>query len=640
MAATLSDFYVPSNELKEPTAIESELLFCQSLMNSLRPEDPDYVQGLTHYEHHINNLTDQLAGGSPQGNSSMASSSAVTPGSVTDWSDMSRKRPRELSFSEGEHMRNSYPNSPATPMSIDNLPAVSPGWKRPRQYVPPAGCEVVDLTDDQPFTVQLPMRPHQFGFTDPFPEVFHSYQPVRAQNQPAEAFVQETMNQNELAAFLMTPTPTPVGGGYPYNQHLLPPPNPLIPHPLNLGVPNARPQNELYGGWPRLLSPSPEGDHDVVSSLIEGIKSQDHDDSPRERTPPQMSCTLMPHQEQALAWLLNMEKGNSKGSLLADEMGLGKTIEGLSLIVANPSTNPARKTTLIVAPVALMRQWEKEIERHIKPAHRLRVYTYHRGGKKVDFSTLREYDVVLTTFNTLAHEQKRIDTRKESEANDRERREPTYRRTAREKLGLLGPECYWYRVILDEAQYIKNRTTLTSKAATALQAELRLCMTGTPMQNSVEELYPLIRFLRFSSYQVWTSFNDQFVKPLKSNKDYMNERGMTRLQALIKSFTLRREKNTIVDGKPIVNLPPKHIKIRPVEFSDAEHQLYKAVETKSQIRFNRYLAKGQVSNNYANILVMLLRLRQICCHPHLINDLGVQVSTDGIAEDDLKSRAG
>lgn len=642
----LASLYTPAPNLTEPLAVQQELEFCLSLMESLESKDPTYAESRAHYEHHISTLTDQLEGAPDH---SPAASSAVTPASATDWSDMSRKRPRELSLSDSEHLRPSYPNSPATPMSIDNMPGAWSTSKRLHPNTLPRGSGVVDLTDNRPFNHQRgqlftpnhqqPMRHHHLGFADPFPEVLHNNQPVPARTHPAEAFVQEAMDRDELAEFMLTPTPA--GRSFAYNLPLLPQRDALFPPPpINLRVPGALPGSEpAYPNWPVPPSPSPDVDHDVVSSLIEGIKSQAHDDTPREPTPKKMSCKLMPHQEQALAWLLNMEKGTSKGSLLADEMGLGKTIEGLSLIVANPSQNPARKTTLIIAPVALMRQWEKEIERHMKPAHRLKVYTYHRGGKKADFSVLREYDIVLTTFNTLAHEQKRIDTRKESEANDRERREPAFTRKSRDKLGLLGPECYWYRVILDEAQCIKNRSTLTSKAAAALQAEFRLCMTGTPMQNSVEELYPQIRFLRISAYQEWPSFNAQFVKPLKANTNYMNERGMLRLQALIKSFTLRREKTTVVDGNPIVNLPPKIVNIRPVEFSDAEYELYKAIETKSQIRLNRYLKKGTVSNNYANILVMLLRLRQICCHPHLANDLGVQVSTEGIAEDDLKSRA-
>jgi hypothetical protein len=638
---TFNSLYTPSCSLTEPDVIESELGFCISLLESMEPTDPNYAEDRAHYEHHINHLSNQLAAATPPPDQSPAgSSAAVTPGSATDWSEMSRKRPRELSLSDSEHFRSSYPNSPATPMSIDNQMPVLGAWptsKRLHLNAPERRSDIVDLTDDSPSNVNYPqpVRPNHLGFADPFPELVHMYQPAKALPQLADAFVQEAMDRDELAEFMLTPTPA--GGGYAYSQPLLPQSS-AFPTSLNASIPGPRPDNEVYRNWPA-LSPSPDADHDVVNSLIEGIKSQAHDDTPREPTPKKMSCKLMPHQEQALAWLLKMEKGSSKGSLLADEMGLGKTIEGLSLIVANPSQNPARKTTLIVAPVALMRQWEKEIERHIKPAHRLTVYTYHRGGKKADFSVLREYDIVLTTFNTLAHEQKRIDSRKESEANDRERREPAFTRQAKDKLGLLGDECIWYRVILDEAQCIKNRSTLTSKAAAALQAEFRLCMTGTPMQNSVEELYPQIRFLRISAYQLWPSFNQQFVKPLKSNRNYMNERGMLRLQALIKSFTLRREKTTIVDGHPIVFLPPKHVNIRAVEFSDAEYELYKAIETKSQIKLNAYLKKGTVSNNYANILVMLLRLRQICCHPHLANDLGVQVSTEGIAEDDLKSRA-
>jgi SNF2 family DNA or RNA helicase len=102
---------------------------------------------------------------------------------------------------------------------------------------------------------------------------------------------------------------------------------------------------------------------------------------------------------------------------------------------------------------------------------------------------------------------------------------------------------------------------------------------------------------------------------------------------------LRREKTSVVDGVQICQIPPKVVELQNVEFNDEERALYKAIETNSQLTFNRYLQKGTVNNNYANVLVLLLRLRQACCHPHLITDLGVQVSTEGIAEDDLLTRA-
>lgn len=598
------------------------------------------AQQRARYERNVELPGQHLQEASPSAFSPGTSSAALTPGSATDWSEVSRKRRREPSVSDNEQQLvygNSGPASPSTPMSFSGLPGAWPETKRSRSNAPHQAVDFIDLTEDPPMPQPFLQPPpstmagaNVYHFPDdPFPELFHTRQPTQMQNQQRDVSAQQSMNIDEFAEFMIDRAAPPYDNT-PYYWGQMPNSD------FSRMVPPSYPGVTL-GNRP-LLSPAPD-ERGVVDSIIENIKRQDDDGLPREQTPKQMSCSLMEHQKQALAWLLGMEKGSNKGSILADEMGLGKTIEGLSLIIANPSKNAARKTTLIVAPVALMRQWEKEIERHIKPAYRLRVYVYHRGGKKADWNVLRDYDIVLTTFGTLAQEQKRLDNSQESAAIDRERQDPSFKRTAKEKLGLLDPKCYWYRVILDEAQCIKNRGTLTSKAAAALRAEYRLCMTGTPMQNSVEELYPLVRFLHITAYQSWQRFNDDIAKPVKSGHNMSRERGMTRLQALIKSITLRREKTSIVDGRPVVDLPPKYVNICPVKFSSAEMDLYKAVETKSQIRFNHYLQKGQVSKNYANILVMLLRLRQICCHPHLVSDLGVQVSTDGIKEEELKERA-
>lgn len=263
-------------------------------------------------------------------------------------------------------------------------------------------------------------------------------------------------------------------------------------------------------------------------------------------------------------------------------MGLGKTVEALSLILANPSNDPACKTTLIVAPVALMRQWEKELARHVHPHHRLRVYVYHGNGKKADFDRLRTFDVVLTTFGTLAQEMKLKEARMVAEATQREQQDVQFKRPAREMLSLLGQKSTWYRVILDEAQCIKNRNTLTSKAANDLQARHRLCMTGTPMMNSIDELYALIRFLKIAPYNVWGRFSSDISKLLKTNKDRLRSRAMGRVQAVLKSIMLRRGKTTLVDGKQICEIPPKHTNLQSVEFSDAEHEIYKAIESNSQ----------------------------------------------------------
>lgn len=138
-----------------------------------------------------------------------------------------------------------------------------------------------------------------------------------------------------------------------------------------------------------------------------------------------------------------METGTNKGGILADGMGLGKTVQAISLICARPSDDPRRKSTLIIAPVALIRQWEKEIQRHVDSRRPLKVYVYHGStGKNADFAKLRQYDVVLTTFGVLTSERKQKESRTESMRHQEEERTGR-RRKPRDKLALLGHECMW-----------------------------------------------------------------------------------------------------------------------------------------------------------------------------------------------------
>ncbi|KAF2182496.1 hypothetical protein K469DRAFT_585945 [Zopfia rhizophila CBS 207.26] len=510
--------------------------------------------------------------------------------------------------------------------------------------------DLIDLTgDDDEFGSNAPAN----GQNDPFRELNFAFRPV-VQNhqanstQPVDAFNQEWMTKDELAQFLITPTPPSVD----YvndNFGQQPAINPSVNFSANFSAnfPMAQPNlaEELFGRdddesdrpMPYSAGEQPE----ALAKLIESIRPEDETPPElREPTPKAMSSELMEHQKLGLSWLKKMEEGHSRGGILADDMGLGKTIQALALILARPSEDPARKTTLIVAPVALMRQWEKEIERHVHPSHRLKVFVYHgSSGRNADFNRLRQYDVVLTTFGTLANEMKTKENRTEVTKELTAAEYPPIVRRSKDKLALIGSECVWYRVILDEAQCIKNRTTLTSKASNELQAQYRLCMTGTPMMNTVDELYPLLRFLQTKPYNDWARFSFDISKRIKDKQDWSKRIGLKRIQALLKSTMLRRTKDTIMDGEPICKIPPKHTGHQHVEFSDAESELYKALENQSVLKFNKYLRAGTVNNNYANVLVLLLRLRQACCHPHLIKDLGVQVSTEGISENELLDRA-
>ena len=206
-----------------------------------------------------------------------------------------------------------------------------------------------------------------------------------------------------------------------------------------------------------------------------------------------MAVQLHKYQELGLTWLQKCEDGTNKGGILADDMGLGKnpqiryhrdkltnhlsgkTIQMLSLIVTRKSDDIRCKTTLIVAPVALMRQWRQEIEQKVRTfPHHLSVFVHHGQTKKKSFHELSHYDVVLTTFGSLAAELKKLES-----FSLRRRQFPETRPSASERCVLLGEDARWYRVVLDEAQCIKNVKTQTSKAACVLQAKFRWCMTGS-----------------------------------------------------------------------------------------------------------------------------------------------------------------
>ena len=371
-----------------------------------------------------------------------------------------------------------------------------------------------------------------------------------------------------------------------------------------------------------------------IKSLLENIRpDEDLPPENREGTPDAMKYPLMEHQKLGLAWMMKMEEGSNKGGILADDMGLGKTIQALALMVHRRSQDPNRKTNLIVAPVALMKQWEREIQIKLKPGreNRLTTYILHGSNRQASWEHLKTFDVVLTTFGTLANEIKRkegIDMAKRANAN-------WVARTKADELPLLGDECKWYRIIIDEAQCIKNKNTKAASGACALQALTRFCMSGTPMMNNVGELYSLIRFLRIKPYNSVERFNRDFTNPLKRGGDAGKGRAMQQLQALLKAILLRRTKKSQIDGKPILSLPERTTQAQHAVFDEDELAFYKALESQTQLQFNKYLRAGTVGRNYSNVLVLLLRLRQACCHPHLIKDFGMSSGVTDLSVTDM-----
>lgn len=380
----------------------------------------------------------------------------------------------------------------------------------------------------------------------------------------------------------------------------------------------------------------PQKTKEEINDLLNNIRpDEDVPDDLLVPTPEALSIRLHKYQESGLTWLKKCEEGTNKGGILADDMGLGKTIQMLSLLVTRKSDDPRCKTTLIVAPVALLRQWKQEIQQKIKPGrHALTVFTHHGQTKKKSFRDLQHYDVVLTTFGSLASEVKKMES-----LQKRKQHNPDARPTDAERCALIDPDAFWYRVILDEAQCIKNKSTQTAKGACMLNAKYRFCMTGTPMMNNIEELYSLIHFLRIKPYCQWDKFRFDFVTPLKNGRDEVYQKSMRMLQTLCRAIMLRRTKTSKHQGRPILVLPERTTDVEHSEFNEDESSLYQALESKTAVQFNKYLKSGTVGRSYTAILVLLLRLRQACCHPHLIKDFSVSEAA-GVPIEDMMKLAG
>lgn len=373
---------------------------------------------------------------------------------------------------------------------------------------------------------------------------------------------------------------------------------------------------------PSLSFADPEQTQEEIKDLLKHIRP-DEDLTPEqlaEIQPEGLRVNLMPHQRKGFAWMKSMEEGTNKGGILADDMGLGKTVQALALILGRPPLDDegrrVQRPTLIVAPVALMQQWERETKKMIHRSHHLNVLILHGGNRNMSWTEVRSYDLVLTTYGLLASDLKR-----KHRWDKHVEQVPDARPTPQQQCPVLGERSRFHRVILDEAQNIKNKNTKAAAAACRVQAEYRWCLSGTPMQNNVDEIYSLIKFCRIRPYNDFEKFSKDIGRPLKSKTvQYGRDKAMQQLQALLRAVLLRRTKKSEIDGQPIIQLPEKNTVEDRALFSADELAFYRALEQQAQIQFNRFLKNGTVGRHYSHALVLLLRLRQCCCSPQLVTN--------------------
>ncbi|KAG8500478.1 hypothetical protein CXB51_002719 [Gossypium anomalum] len=301
--------------------------------------------------------------------------------------------------------------------------------------------------------------------------------------------------------------------------------------------------------------------------------------------------------------------------------------------------------TLVVCPASVLRQWARELDDKVSEKSKLSVLIYHGGSRTKDPSELAKYDVVLTTYSLVTNEVPKQAIVDDDEIDEKIgekyglssdfKRKKTANVGNKGKKGRKGIDgslvdssagalarVHWLRVILDEAQTIKNHRTQVARACCGLRAKRRWCLSGTPIQNAVDDLYSYFRFLRHEPYDVYKSFCYGIKVPIA--RDYV--KGYKKLQAVLKVPTspqfvdpfLLYTNATLIDGEPIIKLPPKSIHMSKVEFSAEERAFYNQLEADSRSLFKEYAAAGTLNQNYANILLMLLRLRQACDHPLLV----------------------
>jgi len=395
------------------------------------------------------------------------------------------------------------------------------------------------------------------------------------------------------------------------------------------------------------MEPDPRITTELLRHQKQGLFFMINKEKERDFTQVDKSCcslwqakTLASGQKLFLNVITGQEERDSPpqvlGGILADMMGLGKTLSVLSLIVktlddarkwaqqtpriskdkrdlgttktgkrALPTIEQAHlvqncRTTLLVAPLTTIQNWEEQIKQHIKSGT-LKYYVYHGTNRVKDIRKLAEYDLVITTYGSVA-----------SEFNCR----------SRKRAGTYPlEEINWFRIVLDEAHMIREQSTQQSIAICRLAANRRWAVTGTPVQNRLEDLGALIKFLRIKPFDEKGGFAQHIMAPFKMCDPEI----LPKLRLLVNSITLRRLKDRI-------DLPPRRDQLVKLDFSPEERAIYDIFAKNASDRVKVIVSQREKSlggKSYVHILQSILRLRLICAH-----------GRDLLGEEDLKVMEG
>ena len=297
--------------------------------------------------------------------------------------------------------------------------------------------------------------------------------------------------------------------------------------------------------------------------------------------PESFQGVLRPYQREGLNWLQFLRDYQLNG-ILADDMGLGKTIQALAHICLEKEAGRLTRPCLIVSPTSVIPNWLQEATIF---APSLNILSIQGSQRKELFSNMKDADIVLTSYPLLS----------------------------RDKDFYVGQP--FHLVILDEAQVIKNPRAQVSQVARSLNSNHRLCMTGTPMENHLGELWSLMSFLMSGLLGSEKKFRSVFRTPIEKRAD--QERHQL-LSKRVKPFMLRRTKQAVIE-----ELPDKQVSIVSIPLSKEQRALYETVRLRVNKKVKQAISTQGIGRSHILVLEALLKLRQVCCDPRLVK--GVEV---------------
>ncbi|WP_031482133.1 DEAD/DEAH box helicase [Maridesulfovibrio frigidus] len=303
-------------------------------------------------------------------------------------------------------------------------------------------------------------------------------------------------------------------------------------------------------------------------------KIKDFEEIQQLEAPQGLDATLRPYQLQGLSYL-NFLREYHFGGILADEMGLGKTIQTLSFLMSLYERG-IKGPNLIIVPTSVLPNWEREAKKFVPE---LSVLTIYGSRREELFKKINDSCIVITTYALL-------------------------RRDLEE---LLKRE--YTTVILDEAQNIKNPNTITAKSVRQLKSGMRLCLSGTPIENNLFELWSLFEFLMPGFLSSQHAFQRGIIKPIKDG----DQEALDYLRTRVQPFILRRTKSEVAK-----DLPPKIETVHYCELIDEQRDLYNALAKRLRDQVLKDVDQKGMAKSQMSILDALLKLRQICCHPRLL----------------------